>query len=233
MTEAQPAHARHSPRVPTGACESWRDISVPIRVPMPLWPGEHNRLEHTFARRMDAGDPVTVSHLACGMHTATHIDAPLHHVPGGDPVGRLDLAAMNGPVLVHDLGQVAQAITPADLEGLSLDAAPRCLFKTRNSELWASDRFDEEYVFITPEAAALLVEAGVILVGIDYLSVESFHAPTPETHRILLGRGTIILEGIDLRGVRPGRYELLCLPLHVPAAEAAPARAFLLPPTPV
>jgi arylformamidase len=90
-----------------------------------------------------------------------------------------------------------------------------------------SHTFHHDFAYIAPDAAQLLADAGVQLVGIDYLSAEQFGAPAPMTHRILLGKGIPIVEGLALDGIRAGDYDLIVLPMKVGRHEAAPARAVL------
>jgi arylformamidase len=113
------------------------------------------------------------------------------------------------------------------LEEFDFTADARVLFKTRNSYLWNQKQFVEEFVYITPGAARSLVNEGIKVVGIDYLSVEKFGAEDFQTHRTLLEAGTIIIEGLDLREVEPGDYEMICLPLKVKDGDGAPARVVL------
>lgn len=204
----------------------WIDISVPLRTGMAVWPGdEPARIERVQA--FEKGDAYNLTRLSISAHTGTHIDAPLHFLPGGAPISAMPPEAMCGPArVVHVTGDVIGA---ADVPG---DLAPgaRVLFRTRNSErdLFAGTFF-EDYVFLGRDAAEKLVRAGALLAGIDALSVSGFREDPAETHRLLLGAGIWILEGICLRGVEPGEYELLCLPLRIEGADGAPARALLRP----
>jgi arylformamidase len=119
-------------------------------------------------------------------------------------------------------------ITAADIGAASLpDDTRRVLFKTANGAAWDRDEFDEHFLGLEPDAGQALADRGVILVGIDYLSIERFHAPGHPVHMILLGAGIVIVEGLDLRAVPPGRYSMCCAPLNVVGAEGAPARVFL------
>jgi arylformamidase len=205
------------------------DISVPLSNGMPSWPGDTS-FDHTFTERISDGDAANVSRIVTSVHIGTHVDAPLHFVEGGGTVERLDLDALVGPALVVDLPGVA-AISADVLDGLALPpGATRLLFRTDNSALWddMAAGFQEDFVALTANAAQWVVDHGVRLVGVDYLSVQRFH-DGPETHQILLGAGVVIIEGLDLRAVTPGPYELICLPLKLAGAEGAPARAVLRP----
>jgi arylformamidase len=193
------------------------DISVPLREGMVTYPGDPVvRMER--AASIANGDVVNLTRMDFGLHSGTHVDAPVHFIDGASGVDSVPLEALVGPcevVEVPDLSRDSVAHAPEGVE--------RVLFKTPNSELWARDEFAEEFARLDGEAAALLVERGVRLVGVDYLSVGDEAA-----HNALLGGGVVPVEGLDLRGVEPGSYELICLPLRVVGADGAPARAILV-----
>ncbi|MHC4277987.1 MAG: cyclase family protein [Planctomycetota bacterium] len=201
------------------------DISVQLYEGMASWPGSVDfRLERTMS--LERGDEANVSFLNCDVHMGTHIDAPLHFIEGGESVDRIPLDILCGPVCVADLTRV-ERITESELASVPLpEGTERLLFKTRNSVLWKAQGFDPNYVALTEGAARWIVEKGIRLVGIDYLSVEPYNKE-PSVHRILLGGGVIVLEGLNLSDALPGRYELICLPLKLMGAEGAPARALL------
>jgi arylformamidase len=197
------------------------DISVPLGPSTVSWENESTPVIERVSS-IEAGDGYNLSRLVFGSHSGTHVDAPLHFIGEGGAVDRLPLDALIGPALVIDARKVAQEI---DVELIELELPPGCervIFSTRNSELWDEPGFRSDFVGISPDAAALLVERGVRLVGIDYLSVGA-----PETHRELLTHDVVLLEGLDLRGVAAGRYRLACLPLRIVGADGAPARAVL------
>lgn len=203
------------------------DISVPVSPTLPVWPGDPTvELERYMSL---AADGANVTRLACSVHVGTHVDAPLHHIEGGTTVDRLALETLVGPALVVETA--AAAVTAETLEELALpEGTVRLLLKTRNSELWASaDRaFRRDYVALTPDAAEWVVQRGIRLLGVDYLSVQLFDDERPDTHRTLLGAGVILLEGADLSAVPPGDYLLACLPVKLEGADGAPARAVLI-----
>ena len=196
------------------------DVSVPVDERLPTWPGDP-----TFSRRLDSsiadGADANVSELCCGVHTGTHVDAPNHFIDGAGGIETLDVGALGGPALVVDVGD-AKAIDSNVLAEIELDGAERVLFRSRNGRLWEQDDFASEFVALTPDGAQILVDAGVRLVGVDYLSVGD-----AETHRILLGARIVCLEGLDLRLVEPGRYELFCGPIKLVGSDGAPARVLL------
>jgi arylformamidase len=161
------------------------------------------------------GAVANVSRLELGAHAGTHVDAPVHFVEGGAATESLAVDVLVGPAQVVDATSVAERIDAAAVDQLQL-AGERVLFKTRNSELWASDDFSEDFVSLTEDGARALLARGVRLVGIDYLSVGDE------------GAGVVALEGLDLRGVEPGEYLLVCAPLRLTGSDGAPARALLL-----
>jgi len=204
------------------------DISLPISGSLIVWPGDPE-VKITQTSRLDKGDTATVSRLDLGAHTGTHVDAPCHFVPGGSSVDTLDLNVLMGPALVVHVLE-ADALSMDVLERLRIPpGTERVLFRTRNSDLWARGEreFDEDFVAITEDGAHWLVENGVRLVGIDYLSVAAFGEPTP-THSVLLRAGVIAVEGLDLSGIAAGVYQFVCLPLKIAGCDGAPARAILI-----
>jgi arylformamidase len=167
--------------------------------------------------------------LEISAHTGTHVDAPAHFVQGGAGVDTLDLNALVGLALVTE-ARDADALTADVLAELAIPlGTERVLFRTRNSNLWArgAQAFDEDFVAITEDGARWLVERGIRLVGVDYLSVAPFSASIP-THQMLLRAGIVLLEGVNLSDVRPGMYQLVCLPLKIDGVDGAPARAILI-----
>lgn len=167
--------------------------------------------------------------LELGAHTGTHMDAPKHFLADGAGLDDMPLDASIGPARVISIAH-PQVILPAELEAHRLQAGERVLFHTRNSErCWKNDQFVEDFVYISAAAAQFLVQRQVRTVGIDYLSVGGYVHDAVETHRILLGAGIWLIEGLNLSAVKPGAYELVCLPLRVAGADGAPARAILRP----
>ena len=207
------------------------DISVPLRRDMPTYAGEPGpNLE--FRKLLSKGDSATVSVLSLGSHTGTHVDAPSHFLDGAPGVDSLSPDALVGPAYVAEFGGDSH-ITASDLESMPIPAdCERVLFKTSNGRFWDDSAFHTDFIALAPDAARTLAERGIRLVGIDYLSIERFHADPHEVHETLLASGVIILEGVDLRRVAPGGYFLVCAPLNVVGAEGAPARAYLIDQTP-
>ena len=204
----------------------WIDISVPIYSGMVHWPDNPAVLIERM-QDMSRGDAANVSKLELGAHTGTHMDAPHHFFADGAGIDELPLDAVIGPVRVIRI-EHPRVILPEELEGHRLRAGERVLFRTRNSEqCWNTNQFVEDFVHINASAARYLVQRQVRTVGIDYLSVGGYRADGVETHQILLGAGLWIIEGLNLAAVKPGTYELVCLPLRIVGADGAPARAIL------
>ena len=201
------------------------DISVPLSPRLVCYPGDP-QVEITSVASIAQGDVANVSRLTLSSHSGTHLDAPRHFFPQGVAVDTLDLGRLLGPARVYALTSTTH-ITADDLQPLRLAGVERVLFRTVNSALWDRPAFHANYVALTASAAQLLVEKGVQLVGIDYLSVDAFTRQDFPVHRLLLGAGVLILEGLDLRAVPPGDYELLVLPLRLQEGDGAPARAVL------
>ena len=204
----------------------WIDISVPLRSGMVHWPGDPSvQIERRLA--LDRGEVMNLSAVSMSLHTGTHMDAPLHFLRQGASLDEMPLAATVGRARVIEIRD-PESVKPEHLDGRRIRRGERILFKTRNSKrCWARAEFCEDFVYISKEAARYLAERRVQTVGIDYISVGGFHRDTVETHQILLEAGIWIIEGLNLAGVRPGRYELVCLPLRVLRSDGAPARAIL------
>lgn len=173
------------------------------------------------------GDPYNISSLHVGSHTGTHVDAPHHFIDGAPMVEQIPIEALVGPAYVVE-HKPDRHITADDLEGAGLPAnAERLLFKTPNARLLDLDRFSRDFIALTPDAARWIVDRGIVLVGIDYMSVEPYDSTDFVVHLTLLERNVVIVENADLRDVPPGRYRMVCAPLPVVGAEGAPARLFL------
>ena len=206
------------------------DVTVAITTRMQTYPGDPG-VEIKQWISLDKGQPANVTDLHFGTHTGTHIDAPAHFIRGGKKLPSLSLDILVGEAHVVALPDAVYEITATHVEDYCPSDASRVLFKTRNSAFWDDDsgNFHTDYTYMSPEAARRLVARGVKLVGIDYLSVERFQPERYETHEVLLESDVVIVEGLDLRGVSSGRYELFCLPLKIEggSGDGGPARAIL------
>ncbi|HEX8850459.1 MAG TPA: cyclase family protein [Gemmatimonadaceae bacterium] len=204
------------------------DVSRPIFTGMAIYP-RNPPVEITPARSIARGDSSNVSALALGSHTGTHVDAPLHMAEGAAGVDEIPLEPFIGPAVVVRVPDDVRAIGARHVDALDLSRGERVLFRTRNSARFAeTGAFEEDFTYVAPEGAAALVAKGVVLVGVDALSVEQYHAGHHHAHDTLLQNGVAIIEGLDLHRVDAGRYELLCLPLRIRHGDGAPARVVLM-----
>lgn len=203
------------------------DVTVPFAPEMPIYPGDP-AVQISPVASLAAGDICTVSHLSFGSHTGTHVDPPAHFIAGMATLDELPLEVLIGPARVVEVGEIS-AIDAATIAAANLTGAARVLFKTRNSRLWQVGvrEFAKEFVYLETEAAELLVELGVKLVGIDYLSIEKYNFDQPTTHYALLRNNVIIVEGLNLTEVPAGNYELICLPMKIKNGDGGPARVVL------
>ena len=204
------------------------DISVPLRNGMPFWPGDKTPAFTQYCSIAD-GDRVNCTHLSIPAHLGTHVDAPCHFVQDAGSIEQLPLDVLIGPARVVAIDPQVDAISRQVLIDAGIEVTPRMLFRTRNSRNWSEHphSFQKDYVSFTGDAAQYLLENGVRLVGIDYLSIDLFENDGAPVHNCWLPAGVIALEGIDLSAVPPGDYELLCLPIKIVGSDGAPARAVL------
>jgi arylformamidase len=197
------------------------DVSVSIYNGMPAFPGDPPPdIKRALSMPVD---PFNVSLMCMGTHVGTHVDPPIHFIEGGYTVDEIPLDHLYGPACVVGLPGV-DVVTAAELEGVRSDII---LLKTRNSGLWDSGEFHTDYVYLDESAARWAIEHKVKTIGIDYLSIGSFEGGEA-VHKLLLGSGITVIEGLDLRNVEPGQYTLACLPLKIKGGDGAPARAFLI-----
>jgi arylformamidase len=229
LTPMRAHHAANSDIADSPA--PWIDVTAPLDPSItPVYEG-NAPIQFNFIYDMNRGDPLDLSGYSIGAHSGTHVDAPMHFVRGGAPIDQVPLATLMGPALVINIDPQVIAITADELNRYPWRGAERVLFRTRNSvNAWMVDpHFHRDFTFLAPDAAQLLADNGVKLVGIDYLSIEQFGSSTFRTHIILLSRGIPVVEGLDLRAVHPGEYDFIVLPLKILGHEAAPARAILRP----
>lgn len=199
------------------------DISLPIKPGMLTWPGENWISVEAMTDFAKKG--VRVSKLTLGSHTGTHIDAPRHFLQDGGGVDKISLEKLVGPCTVIEVTPQHEGITRADLERHAFEK--RVLFKTHNSDHLSDQQFYEDYIFLTEDGARYLLERGVELVGVDYLSIEKRGAQGHPVHTMLLTHGVVIVEGVCLADVEAGPYTLMALPLKLANLDGAPARVFL------
>jgi arylformamidase len=204
------------------------DISIPITPDMPVWPGDPDpKIERVG--KIEDGDEANISRIAMGVHTGTHVDAPFHFIKDGNTLETIPLNLMMGRAYVLHLPDVDLITADVLKEAEIPPRTRRVLFKTRNSDYWArgETEFQTDFVALSADGAQYLVDRGVKLVGIDYLSIAPFDDPVP-THKILLKAEVLVLEGVNLSEVSQGRYTFYCLPLCLQGVDGAPARAILI-----
>ena len=205
------------------------DITIPLSEKTPVWEGEKGlSIKKTDA--ISRGDTFNVTRIAMSLHTGTHIDAPNHLLPEGMTIDKIALKRFIGPAQVVDVPDGVTELNVAVFE--KLDLLPKfkhLLFKTRNSRFWVNEpyAFRKDYTALTRDGAVFLADLGYELIGIDSFSISVF-SDLVEPHRILMKKGILVLENIDLHAVRAGVYTLYCLPIPIVGAEAAPVRAILI-----
>jgi arylformamidase len=211
--------------VPSPSAMTLIDVSVPLDANLPTYP--HNTPFSLEAiTRIARGDSSNVSTLHMSAHGGTHVDAPRHFFDAGHGAEALSLELLVGPARVIEVTS-REGVTAEDLSAIDLSEDVRLLIKTHNSRLWGSADFRTDYIGVTESGARHLVAHGIKVVGVDYLSVEPFRTPGAPAHHVLLGAGTIVIEGLNLRDVDPGLYDLFCLPLRIVGSDGAPARVVL------
>lgn len=201
------------------------DITVPLDANLPSYPGD-TPFTLEAIKRISRGDSSNTSALHMSAHAGTHVDAPRHFFDDGAGIDALPLEILMGRTRVAEMTS-RSGIGADELADLDLTDDVRVLFKTSNSRLWGSPDFHKNYVGVTASGAEYLIAHGIKVVGVDYLSVEEFKEPGAPVHHVLLGGGAIVIEGLNLRDVEPGIYEMICLPLRVVGADGAPARVLL------
>ena len=201
------------------------DVTVPLSAAVPTFPGDP-RFHMEFTHKIADGQPYNVARITLGAHAGTHVDAPYHFLADGATVEALPLEILMGKCRVVEV-RAREKIERAELEALDMRDDLRVLLKTRMSCQLRVREFQEDFVYLTPDAARYLVQAGIKLVGIDYLSVEKFGSHDFSAHHALLGAGVVIIEGLDLSEVEPGEYDMTCLPLRIVGADGSPARVVL------
>ncbi len=205
------------------------DVTLTIRPGMAVWPGEPE-VELYRLKKLEDGANANVTYMGFAVHTGTHVDAPCHFLQDESSVDALPLDVLVGEVLVAELADDVDQITAQEVKSLELQpGTERLLFKTRNSQYWVEggDVFKPEFVGITEDGAQALVDLGVKLVGIDYLSIAPFKKSRP-THLVMLKAKMVVIEGLDLSKVNAGKYTLFCLPLKLAKSDGAPARVILV-----
>jgi arylformamidase len=203
------------------------DISVPIRSGGLIYPG-NPEIDIALQQAVAKGAGANVSTIRFGSHTGTHADAARHFFDDGQTVDKIPLERLIGPAVLLSFGDNVLAVGAAELRAKNIKGQKRILLRTRNSAFLSQKEFVRDYTYLAPDGAQYLVDQGVELVGIDYLSIEQFHSGHHLTHRTLLERSVVIVEGLDLSVPPPGEYQFICLPLRIEGCDGAPARAVLI-----
>ena len=203
------------------------DISVPIRSGGLVYPG-NPEIEIALQQAVAKGAGANVSSIRLGSHTGTHADAARHFFDDGQTVDKIPLERLIGPALLLSFADDVRSVGAAELRPHDIKGQTRILLRTRNSAFLSQNEFVKDYTYLAPDGAQYLVDQGVELVGIDYLSIEQFHSGHHLTHRTLLERSVVIVEGLDLSVPPPGKYQFICLPLRIEGCDGAPARAVLI-----
>ncbi len=201
------------------------DVSVPLDANLPTYPGNAPFSLETI-KWIARGESSNVSTIHMSAHAGTHVDAPRHFFEGAPGADALPLEMLIGRARVIEVTS-RKGIGPHDLSDVDLSEDVRVLIKTHNSRFWGSPEFHKEYLGVTEAGAKHLIEHGIKVIGVDYLSIEEFKKAGAPAHHVLLGGGTIVIEGLNLRDVEPGVYEMFCLPLRIVGADGAPARVVL------
>ena len=199
------------------------DISLTLSPNLTTSPNE-DFFHLEFVKRF-AHNQVNLSKLTLGNHNGTHIDAPFHFVEDGKTVEKVDPEKLIGPCQVLEVAPKTNLIEKSDIEGKI--KSKRILFKTSNSAL-LDKPFTSNYVSIGLSSAQYLAGLKTELVGIDYFGCEAKGSPGHPVHTVLLKSDVVIVEGINLLEVEPGEYEIFVGALKIAAAEATPARVFLI-----
>ncbi|MBM4055567.1 MAG: cyclase family protein [Planctomycetes bacterium] len=201
------------------------DVTLPISDSMITWPSDP-AVSVKKTSMISRGDSCNVSELKIGSHCGTHIDAPYHFLENGRTIDQIILENLIGDAMIFEFDN-QEKIDVSDVKRLRLDNVKRVIFKTINSSYWKLSAFKKDFVYITKEAAQYLVDRGIQLVGVDYLSIEKFNSQKAETHGVFLQNNVVVLEGLDLSLVAAGNYELIALPLKIKSGDGSPARVIL------
>jgi arylformamidase len=207
--------------------DKWIDISLTLKSNMLHWPGDPP-VSIERVREMDKDDTVNLSKITMGSHSGTHVDAPVHFIKGAKGVDRLLFDTLIGPARIIEIADT-DTIKEKELAGHRIKKGERILLRTRNSieKILYRDTFSEDFVYMEKGAAEFLVSRSIKTLGVDYLSVGGYKKNGPDVHRTLLSAGILVIEGLDLTGVLPGNYDMICLPMKILDSDGAPARVIL------
>lgn len=205
------------------------DVSIPIHPNMVVWPGDPP-ITYQRVRKIEEGANSNLSEIKMGVHTGTHMDAPVHFIPGRPGIDSLDLSLLMGPAQVVALPDECNLIDEKDVKSAGIQPGmERVIFKTKNSRFWQTDpdHFHTDFTAFSVAAARAIVAMGIRLLALDYTSIAPYKQSRP-THEVLLGANIVVVEGLDLSRVDPGFYQLICLPLRLVGSDGSPVRAVLV-----
>jgi arylformamidase len=201
------------------------DATITLQEGMIRYPGDPSfKLQGLY--RLANGDAFNLCEMSMATHTGTHVDPPAHYFDKGAGVDQIPLSTMVGPGIVLDM-RGRPYVDRRALADSPLDGNRRVLLKTDNSPSLLQSEFRADYVYLTEDGATFLVEKGVQLIGIDYLSIEKYQSSGAPVHRTLLTAGVLIVEGINLVDVPPGPCKIYCLPLKIKDGDGSPARVLI------
>lgn len=200
------------------------DISRPIAIDMPVFKDQPSRRPELIPVKSLEEDEVVIHKILLDLHTGTHVDAPSHYFKDGKTIDQLSMTKEVCRCVVYDLTRVEARIEIADLEKLEIEEGQFILLKTRNS---FDEAYNPEFVYVTREAAAFLVQKKIKGIGVDAMTIER-NQPDHETHKLLLSSEIMIIEGLRLQHIAPGQYVMVALPINIVGAEAAPTRVLLI-----
>ena len=208
--------------------DEWIDVSVLIKDNMVHWPNDPP-IEIKRVSEIEKGNTYNLSSIKMGVHSGTHVDAPLHIIKNGKGISDIPFSIILGPARVIEI-QDKEVIKVEELHAHAISRGERIIFKTTNSNhCWETDTFIKNFVYIPLKTAQYLVECGVMMIGVDYLSIGGYKKDGKDVHNTLLGAGIWIIEGLNLSNISSGKYELICLPLKIDKADGSPARVILRP----
>lgn len=220
------AHSKETLRWTDAKEKRVYDISVTLSSETPVFPG-HRNFQKELIFSLAKGERSNVSELSLTSHMGTHVDAPNHFIDNMETIDRISFGNIIGRASVFEL-KVTEKIDVSDIQGLNIERGSIVLLRTRNSALWRNKEFRKDYVYLTKEAAEILRDRGVVAVGVDYITPDEFENKKRPVHHVLLRKGIILIEGLNLSQVPAGDYFIICLPLKIKDGDGAPARAILL-----
>jgi len=201
------------------------DISRKLTADTAVWPGDTPfKLQPIMQRGL--GHSVNLTTISMSAHTGTHVDAPYHFADDGLKMEAVDLRPYWGPAQVVTVNKVSGPLFPPDFSGYDLARTTRLLVHTPTSDC-PTTLFPQDIPYPSPDLADYLGSLGILLYGTDAPSMDDINSETLPGHNAMHRNGIAILEGLDLRQVPDGLYELSALPLKIVTGDGSPVRAAL------